>query len=104
MAIAAHLRPIPIPINDWRRCRPDATRHQGRSGRQTYLAAVDGMSVDDPPEEGFVRGTTFEHPVMSLALGIAGFYASNDHNGVLGIGRDRSLLFFSAPAKRCQVP
>jgi predicted Zn-dependent protease len=74
----------------------DAARHPGRSGRQTYLAAVDGMSVDDPPEEGFVRGPTFEHPIMSLAFSaLPDFTLFNDRDGVLGMGHDRSLLFFS---------
>jgi predicted Zn-dependent protease len=83
----------------------DATRHQGRSGRQTYLAAVDGMSVDDPPEEGFVRGTTFEHPVMSLAFSaLPDFTLFNNHNGVLGMGRDRSLLFFSCIGEEVPGP
>lgn len=71
----------------------------GESGRPGYLAAIDGMSVDDPPEEGFVRGATFEHPKMRIAFSAPrDFRLYNDHEGVLGIGRDRSLLYFTCAA------
>lgn len=74
----------------------NATRHPGTSGRGAYLAAVDGMSVDDAPEEGFVRGPLFEHPTLRLAFSaLPDFTLFNDHDGVLGVGRDRSLMFFS---------
>ncbi|CAN5914640.1 M48 family metalloprotease [soil metagenome] len=68
----------------------------GESHRVEYLAAINGMSVDDPPQEGFVRGNRFVHPVLKLAFEAPrDFRLFNDTDGVLGIGRDRSLLFFS---------
>lgn len=68
----------------------------GESGRAAFLDAVDGMSVDDPPQEGFVRGNRFLHPVLRLAFEVPrDFRLFNDTDGVLGVGRDRSLLFFS---------
>jgi predicted Zn-dependent protease len=71
-------------------------RKSGSSGRQAYLAAIEDMSVDDPPEEGFVRGPTFEHPIRSLAFSaLPDFTLFNDHDGVLGVGGARSFLFFS---------
>ena len=71
----------------------------GESGRAGYLAAIDGMSVDDPPEEGFVRGPTFQHPAMRIAFSaLRDFKLYNDHEGVLGIGSDRSLLYFTCTA------
>jgi predicted Zn-dependent protease len=71
----------------------------GESGRAAYLAAIDGMSVDDPPEEGFVRGSTFQHPIMRIAFSaLRDFRLYNDHEGVLGIGSDRSLLYFTCKA------
>ena len=73
----------------------------GETGRSAYLAAIDGLPVDDSPEEGFVRGTAFLHPTLKLAFEVSrDFRLFNDHDGVLGIGRDRSLLYFSCkPAK-----
>lgn len=74
----------------------DPARRPGKSGREAYLAAVDGMSVDDSPDEGFVRGPSFLHPTMRLAFtALPDFRLFNAHDGVLGVGRDRSLLYFS---------
>jgi predicted Zn-dependent protease len=71
----------------------------GESGRAGYLAAIDGMSVDDPPEEGFVRGPTFQHPKMRIAFSAPrDFKLYNEHEGVLGVGGDRSLLYFTCAA------
>lgn len=71
----------------------------GESGRPGYLATIDGMSVDDPPEEGFVRGPTFQHPIMRIAFSaLRDFRLYNDHDGVLGIGNDHSLLYFTCKA------
>ena len=68
----------------------------GESNRQAYLAAINNMSVDDPPQEGFVRGNRFFHPVLKLAFEAPrDFRLFNDTDGILGVGRDRSLLFFS---------
>jgi len=76
-----------------------ATRIAGESAQATYLAAIDGMSVDDPPEEGFVRGSAFLHPIMRIAFAAPrDFRLYNDHDGVLGVGADRSLLYFSCQA------
>jgi predicted Zn-dependent protease len=68
----------------------------GESGRTTYLDAINDMSVDDPPQEGFVRGNRFVHPMLRLGFEAPrDFRLFNDSDGVLGVGRDRSLLFFS---------
>lgn len=71
-------------------------RTPGESDSAGYLALLDGLSVDDRPEEGFVRGSAFVHPVMKLAFQApSDFILFNDHDGVLGVGRDRSILYFS---------
>ena len=73
----------------------------GESRRSAYLAAIDGMSVDDAPDEGFVRGATFVHPTLKLAFEApADFRLFNDQDGILGVGRDRSLLYFSCSSDR----
>jgi predicted Zn-dependent protease len=74
----------------------DLARTAGDSDRARYLALLDGMSVDDRPEEGFVRGPRFVHPVMKFAFQApSDFILFNDRDGVLGVGRDRSILYFS---------
>jgi predicted Zn-dependent protease len=61
------------------------------------------MSVDDPPEEGFVRGSTFVHPIMRIGFAMPrDFRLYNDHEGVLGLGSDRSLLYFSCKAGKIE--
>ena len=82
-----------------------AARAPGESNRAAYMAAIDGMSVDEPPEEGFVRGTSFLHPTMRLAFTAPeGFKLFNDREGVLAMGRDRSLLYFSCNSERATGP
>lgn len=72
------------------------TRQPGQADRAGYLALIDGMSVDDAPEEGFVRGSRFLHPTMRLAFEApSDFRLLNDHDGVFGFGRDRSAMNFS---------
>jgi predicted Zn-dependent protease len=74
-------------------------RTPGESNRRGYLAAIDGLSVDDAPEEGFVRGPAFMHPIMRIAFAMPrDFRLYNDHDGVLGVGADRSLMYFSCKA------
>ena len=92
-----HCRPIPRADERLAALRGlPASARRARSAGPAYLAAIDGMSVDDPPEEGFVRGPAFLHPTMRLAFDAPrDFRLYNDQDGVLGVGRDRSLLYFS---------
>ncbi len=54
------------------------------------------MSVDDAPDEGFVRGASFLQPTLHVAFDMPrDFKLFNDHDGVLGVGRDRSVMLFS---------
>lgn len=76
-------------------------RTPGASNRPAYLALIDGMSVDDSPDEGFVRGSRFLHPTMRLAFAAPpGFRLFNDHAGVLAMGRDRSLMYFACGSEQ----
>ncbi len=75
----------------------------GESDRTAYLGAINGMSVDDAPQEGFVRDNKFLHPLLKFAFEAPrDFRLFNDSDGVLGVGRDRSLLYFSCIAE--EVP
>lgn len=68
----------------------------GESNQKGFFAAIDGMSVDDPPSEGFIRGRSFLHPTLRLAFTVPpGFRLFNDSDGVLAVNRDRSLMLFS---------
>ena len=49
----------------------------GDSNQKGYFAAINGMSVDDPPSEGFIRGRSFLHPVLRIAFTAPpGFHAA----------------------------
>jgi predicted Zn-dependent protease len=77
------------------------THRPGDTDRADLLALIDGLSVDDRPEEGYVRGLSFVHPIMKLTFRApSGFVLFNDHDGVLGVGRDRSVLYFSCTTER----
>lgn len=92
---ATSTHPAPVERNESLRRLADVSM-PGESGRERYLKAIDGMSVDDSPQEGFVRGNKFLHPVMMLGFEAPrDFRLFNDQEGVLGVGRDRSLIFFS---------
>ena len=79
----------------------ELTRRPGDTDRADLLALIDGLSVDDRPEEGFVRGASFLHPIMKLGFRApADFVLFNDREGVVGVGRDRSVLYFSCTAQR----
>ncbi len=79
----------------------ELSRRPGDSDRADLLRLIDGLSVDDRPEEGFVHGPLFVHPVMKLSFRApADFTLFNDHDGVLGVGRDRSVLYFSCLNER----
>jgi predicted Zn-dependent protease len=65
-------------------------RQAGNADRAGYLALIDGMSVDDAPEEGFVRGQSFLHPTLRLGFTAPrDFRLFNDRDGVIGVGSDR---------------
>lgn len=69
------------------------------AARAAYFARIDGMSVDDAPDEGFVRGTAFLHPTLKLAFRAPpGFRLFNDHEGVLAVARDGAVMYFSCEA------
>jgi predicted Zn-dependent protease len=92
---ATSTHPAPVERYEALRSLADVSA-PGESGREAFLKAIDGMSVDDSPEEGFVRGNKFFHPVMMLGFEAPrDFRLFNDQDGVLGVGRDRSLMFFS---------
>ena len=75
----------------------------GAADRPGYLALIDGLSIDDSPEEGFVRGSAFLHPIMRIAFQMpADFQLFNDHDGVLGVGRDRSMVYFSCTDQKVE--
>ena len=59
----------------------------GTRDRDTFLDGIDGMLFGDTPEEGFVRGTRFVHPVLGIGFDVPqGFVIDNSAAAVTASG------------------
>ena len=68
----------------------------GRTGRDDYLARIDGMVYGEDPGQGFVRGRTFVHPELRFAFDLPqGYRIINTPAAVIGQGQN-SLMKFDA--------
>jgi predicted Zn-dependent protease len=66
-----------------------------RVGRETYLAAVDGMLFGEDPSQGFVRGPVFEHPEMRFRFEAPeGYRLTNTPRAVLGRNAQGRVMQF----------
>ncbi|MCO6391380.1 M48 family metalloprotease [Aliihoeflea aestuarii] len=59
----------------------------GNRDRDAFLDGVDGMLFGDTPDEGFVRGTSFIHPVLGISFDVPqGFVIDNTAAAVTASG------------------
>ena len=59
----------------------------GDRGRDFYLDGIDGLLFGDSPNEGYVRGTEFLHPVLGIKFRVpAGFRIDNNADAVMATG------------------
>jgi len=59
----------------------------GETGREAYLAAIDGIAFGDDPSEGLVRGVRFVHPKLGFAFAAPdGFVLENQSAALIGVG------------------
>jgi predicted Zn-dependent protease len=59
----------------------------GATGRDAYLAAIDGLAFSDDPSQGVVRGATFIHPKLGFAFDAPeGFTLENQSAALIGVG------------------
>jgi predicted Zn-dependent protease len=76
-----------------------AAQASGRTGalnREAYLAAIDGMTFGDAPEQGIISGPSFRHASLGLAFDAPpGFQLQNGPQAVAGRGRDGSQFVFT---------
>lgn len=67
-----------------RAMREAGTGGGNRLERDAYLAAINGMPVEDNPREGYIRGRRFLHPDMGFAFEVPeGFRLFNRSDSVL---------------------
>ena len=58
----------------------------GERARDVYLRRIDGMIYGDSPEDGFVRGRAFAHPILRIAFTAPpGFRLRNAPEAVVGM-------------------
>lgn len=64
--------------------------------RDEFLAAIDGLVVDDSAEQGFVRGRTFAHPKLGMTFTVPeGFTLNNSSRAVTAVGPGQTQVLFS---------
>ena len=67
-----------------RRFGPPGT---GETGRNAYLAAIDGLAFGDDPSQGVVRDNSFIHPKLGFAFKAPdGFTLDNQSAALIGVG------------------
>ena len=60
----------------------------GETGRNAYLAAIDGLAFGDDPSQGEVRGEAFIHPKLGFAFDAPdGFTLDNQSAALIGVGQ-----------------
>ncbi len=63
----------------------------GETGRNAYLAAVDGLAFGDDPSQGVVRDNAFVHPKLGFAFQAPdGFTLDNQSAALIGVGETGS--------------
>jgi predicted Zn-dependent protease len=93
--LATHPSPpqrIELAQNHARQFGPPGT---GTRDRDPFLDGVDGMLFGDTPQEGFVRGRSFLHPVLGIAFTVPeGFVIDNSATAVTAAGPNDIAIRF----------
>ena len=67
----------------------------GNRGRDYYLDGIDGLLFGDSPNEGYVRGTEFLHPVLGVRFSVPdGFRIDNTAEAVVATGPNDLAIRF----------
>ncbi|QPC85943.1 M48 family metalloprotease [Mesorhizobium sp. NBSH29] len=78
-----------------RQARGFGTPDSGTVDRDSYLAGIDGLLFGDSPEEGYIRGNTFQHPGLGVAFAVpAGFMIDNTAAEVTATGPGDTAVRF----------
>lgn len=85
-----------------RHARAFGTPGTGTRDRDSFLAGIDGLLFGDTPEEGYVRGNTFQHPGLGIAFSVpAGFVIDNSAAEVTATGPgDMAIRFDGVSVER----
>lgn len=70
-------------------------------GRDAYLSEIDGMLYGDDPDQGFLVGREFYHPVLRFAFELPpGFSLFNTQQAVYAFGPDKAKIVFDGAPKK----
>lgn len=73
----------------------------GTTDRDSYLKGIDGLLYGDTPEEGYVRGRTFTHPVLGVSFEVPpGFEIDNTADAVMATGPGEVAIRFDGAQVR----
>lgn len=68
--------------------------------RETYLDHINGILYGDDPEEGFIRGQRFVHPVLRFEFTVPdGFNLMNSSTAVLARDQNNAIIQFDREAQ-----
>ena len=70
-------------------------------GRKAYLSKVDGLLYGEAPEQGFIRGRNFLHPVLRIRFEVPeGFQLFDTAERVFAINPSKALIVFDGGAEK----
>ena len=70
-------------------------------GRKAYLSNVDGLLYGEAPEQGFIRGRTFLHPVLRIRFEVPeGFQLFDTAERVFALNQNKALMVFDGGAEK----
>ena len=71
----------------------------GTVSRDSFLAGIDGLLYGDTPDEGYVRGNTFQHPKLGVSFAVPdGFVIDNSAAAVTATGPGDMAVRFDGVA------
>jgi predicted Zn-dependent protease len=73
--------------------------------RDQFLAAINGMVMDDSADQGFIRGRVFAHPKLKFTFSVPqGFVMRNTNEAVIAQGPNSAAALFSGGALQSGEP
>jgi predicted Zn-dependent protease len=90
--------PTPERIAKARRQVAGFAKRPSAAGRNSYLAAIDGLRFSNAASTSYIRGRNFIHAERNVAITMPpGFVPVGARSGVLGVGRSgKAFVIFSA--------
>ena len=93
----------PTPVERVRRASANARAvsvRQAMRAQDVYFRRINGMLYGDDPEQGFIRGNVFSHPVLRFTFTVPdGFRLFNSSSSVAAMGPNGARIIFDRAPK-----